>query len=373
MSSVHTTAPRRELSTAAATWLVAKRDIMAQIRSKSFLISTGILLVLVLGMIIVTSILSNRDDSAHEVAVVGQSAPIAQTVESFEVTTVASADEALALVRDGSVEAAILPSEETAQDPLGFYVVALDSTPESVVNSLMVSPRVDLLEPPVTSEGLLYLISFAFGIVFMMSAMTFGSMIAQNTVVEKQTRTVELLLSAVPAKALLGGKVIGNSILAIGQTTAIALTAIAGLSATGQGEILTMVGAPVVWFIGFFILGFILLAALFAGSASLVSRIEDTGSVLTPVIWIAMIPYFVVVFFSDNDLVMTIASYVPFSAPVAMPVRIFTQSAQWFEPLIALAILAVTAWGAITVASRVYQRTILRTGARVKLSEALNE
>jgi hypothetical protein len=50
---------------------------------------------------------------------------------------------------------------------------------------------------------------------------------------------------------------------------------------------------------------------------------EDIGSTTTPLTMLVMAPYFLVIFFNDNPLVMTIMSYVPFSAPVGMPVRLF--------------------------------------------------
>ena len=111
-------------------------------------------------------------------------------------------------------------------------------------------------------------------------------------------------------------------------------------------------------------------AYLDAGAA-LVSRQEDTGAVMTPAMMLVMLPYFGVVFFNDNPLVMTILSYVPFSAPVGMPVRLFFGEAQWWEPLISLAVLAAAAAVVVLVASRIYANSLLRMGSRVPLREAL--
>ena len=68
---------------------------------------------------------------------------------------------------------------------------------------------------------------------------------------------------------------------------------------------------------------------------------------------------------------MTILSYIPFSAPVAMPVRLFVGEAQWWEPLVSLVILLAACVAAILVAAKIYENSLLRMGARVKLSEAL--
>lgn len=360
-------------NTVQATLMVAEREITTQVRSKSFLISTAVLLVLVLGGIILTSVLGDRLGGGDtKVAVVPETAAVIADVDGLEAVEAADPEAARALVESEEVSAAVLPDDD-ADNLLGVVVVGLDSAPDGVISALAVTPPVELLDESGTSDGLRYLVSFVFGIAFFMAAMTFGSTIAQNTVQEKQSRIVELLLSTVPPRALLGGKILGNTVLAVGQIAAIAAVAVVGLVVTGQDDLLGMIGAPVAWFVLFFLVGFVLLAALFASAASLVSRVEDTGPVLTPVMMLVMIPYFGVIFFNDNDLVLTIMSYVPFSAPVGMPVRLFLGEASWWEPLVSLVILAGTAVLVTGIGARIYSRSVLRTGRRVKLSEALTK
>lgn len=360
-------------NTVQATLMVAEREITTQVRSKSFLISTAVLLVLVLGGIILTSVLGDRLGGGDtKVAVVPETAAVIEGVDGLEAVDAADPEAARALVESEEVSAAVLPDDD-ADNLLGVVVVGLDSAPDGVISALAVTPPVELLDESGTSDGLRYLVSFVFGIAFFMAAMTFGSTIAQNTVQEKQSRIVELLLSTVPPRALLGGKILGNTVLAVGQIAAIAAVAVVGLVVTGQDDLLGMIGAPVAWFVLFFLVGFVLLAALFASAASLVSRVEDTGPVLTPVMMLVMIPYFGVIFFNDNDLVLTIMSYVPFSAPVGMPVRLFLGEASWWEPLVSLVILAGTAVLVTGIGARIYSRSVLRTGRRVKLSEALTK
>ena len=352
-----------------ASLLIAEREILAQVRTKSFLISTAVLLGAVLISIVLGAVFADRAGSdGTDIAVVPSVSSTLEDVDGLDLVDADDEATAVQLVRDGDVVAAVLPDEGS---PLGIRVVALDSTPTELVASLAVAPEVELLEPSDTDEGLRYLVSFGFGLVFLMSATGFGSTIAQNTVTEKQTRIVELLLAAAPARALLAGKILGNSALAFGQTAAIAAVSVVGLVVTGQEDLLAVLGAPLVWFVVFFVVGFVLLASLFAASASLVSRVEDVGSVMSPVMMLTMIPYFMVVFFNDNLTVLKVMSYVPFSAPVGMPVRLFLGEAQWWEPLVSLGLLAVTTVAVIALGARIYERSVLRMGPRVKWSEAL--
>jgi ABC-2 type transport system permease protein len=352
--------------------LVAEREVKMRLRSKTFLISTGILLLVILAGIVVGGFLAkNTASETTKVAVVGNAGAGLVDGKAFDVTEAADVAAAEALVKSGDVEAAIAPA--TDDNPTGVQVIFDSEASNTLIMQLSAQPQVTILDPDADGSAgfLLYIVSLGFGLVFFVSATTFGASIAQSVVEEKQTRVVEILMSAIPVKALLAGKVLGNSILAFGQILAIAALSVIGLTVTGQTELLAGLGTPVVWFVVFFVLGFILLAALFAAAGSLVSRQEDIGSTTTPITMLIMIPYFAVIFFNDNPVVMTIMSYVPFSAAVGMPVRLFVGSAQWWEPILSLLILAITAALVILVGSRIYENSLLKMGGRVKLSEAL--
>jgi ABC-2 type transport system permease protein len=347
--------------------LIAGREITMRFRSKAFLWSTAVLMLAVLASVVLGSIFGGQSDPT-KVAVVAGASTVVDGNDALEGVAASDQAEAEQMLRDGEVEAIVAPS---GSGPLGITVYGLDSAPTGVVRALSIAPSVEVLEPGATDPGLAYLVAFGFGIVFFMSALTFGTTIAQSVVEEKQTRVVEILLSTVSARALLTGKVIGNSIMAFGQIIAIAVLAILGLLLTGQRVLLGGLGASVVWFVVFFAIGFVMLAALFAATAAMVSRSEDIGSVTTPVTMLVMIPYFLVIFFNDNPTVLAIMSYVPFSAPVGMPIRVFLGTAQWWEPILSLIILVATTAAAVLVGERIYRNSLLKTGARVRLQEAL--
>jgi ABC-2 type transport system permease protein len=342
---------------------------VARLRSKAFLISTGILLVAAVASVVIGGIAS-ANPSLPKVAVVGSASQVVEQTKALKAVPADDVDAATKLVRDGDVDAAVVPST-TGGSPLDVEVIALDSAPSAVISALSASPTVTLLDPPEQNGLLVYLVALGFGLVFFMSAITFGSTIAQSVVEEKQTRVVEILMSAISVRALLAGKVLGNSIMALAQIVAIGILVSAGMALTGQHVLLGDVGPSIVWFAVFFTFGFVLLAALYAATASTVSRQEDVGSVTAPVMLLVMIPYFLVIFFNDNPTVLAIMSYVPFSAPVGMPMRVFLGDAAWWEPLVSLAILLASTLVVILFGSRIYSHSLLRMGARVSYREAL--
>ncbi len=354
-------------STAQSVWLVAEREIGSKLRSKAFIISTAILILGALALVIWGGF-SAQNSSGTPVAVTSNASQYVDGVEGLDVTDVSDRAQAEELIAAGDVDAAVVGDSSS---PLGFVILADSSPPTDLMLLLAQVPPVELLNPDETNPLIRYFVALGFGIVFLLAASLFGGTIAQSVVEEKQTRVVELLISAVPTRALLAGKVIGNTVLAMGQILILAAVAVVGLTVTGQTALLQGLGSAIAWFAVFFLFGFILLAALFAAAAAMVSRQEDIGSTTTPLTMLIMAPYFLVIFFNDNSLVLTIMSYVPFSAPVGMPMRLFLGEAQWWEPLVSLAILAATCVGAILVGAKIYENSLLRMGARVKLREAL--
>ncbi|MFO7689736.1 MAG: ABC transporter permease [Cryobacterium sp.] len=349
--------------------LVATREIVVRLRSRAFLISTGILLLISIASVVLAGI-AGQNPALPSVAVVGSAGFVVEQTQSFDTVPVADRAEAERLVRDGTVSAAVVPSTDNGP-ALDVTVITLDTPPTQLLTALSVAPALQVLEPTGANGGLAYLVAIGFGLVFLMSAVTFGSTISQSVVEEKQTRVVEILLSTISVRALLAGKVLGNSIMAFGQIIVISGLVSIGMAVTGQQALLGDVGPAIVWFGVFFAFGFVLLASLYAATASLVSRQEDVGPATAPVMALVMIPYFLVILFNSNPTVLAVMSYIPFSAPVGMPMRIFLGSAQWWEPLVSLMILLLVTAVVILLGSRVYSNSLLRMGARVSLRDAL--
>lgn len=350
-----------------ATGIVAQREIMTKLRSKSYIISTAILLALVFAGVLFSAVGPQLFDEDTTVATTGSVAASLQSIDGLAIETLSSADAVRQAVLDGSVDAGVVQGE----GPSGLLVLADREAPTSLMQMLSISPELQLLDPNAPDPLLTYFIGIAFGIVFFMSAMTFGQTIAQSVVEEKQSRIVEIMLATVSARAILAGKVIGNSALAFAQIVLIAAVVLLGGAVTGSQLLLDGLGMPIVWFVVLFTIGFIMLAALYAAAAALVSRSEDLATATSPLMMVVMIPYILVILFNNNPLALQIMSYVPFSAPVAVPMRVYLGTMEWWEPYLSLAILVAFTVLVIGFAARVYERSLLKTGAMVKWRHAL--
>jgi ABC-2 type transport system permease protein len=173
----------------------------------------------------------------------------------------------------------------------------------------------------------------------------------------------------VPIRALLWGKVIGNTVLALSQIVVIAAASLIGLLATGQADILKVVAPVAGWFVVFFVLGFVALAGLWAVAGSLATRQEDLGSTTLPGQMILMIPFFFSVFAGSSA--KTVASFVPIASSMAMPGRMLTEEVPLWQPLLAILILVLATILIVRLGARLYERTLLQTGRRLGYREAI--
>ncbi|BCL17427.1 ABC transporter permease [Micromonospora sagamiensis] len=347
------------MTTYDAVRLVAAREIRVKLRDKAFIWSTIIFLAIAAAATVLPSLF---DGGSTSVAVAPGTSATALADAGLKVRTVDDDAEAERLVRAGDVDAAVVA---------GPRVLAMDEEPSEVVDALSARPAVELLDPNAMDPVLAFLVPYAFAFVFFVTSLTFGLQIAQSVTEEKQTRIVEILVAAVPVRALLAGKVVGGAVLAFGQIALIAVVAYAGTAAAdAPGNLLALLGPAIGWFLPFFVVGFVMLAALWAAVGALVSRQEDIGGASTPVQMIVMLPFFAVVFLQDNPTAMTLLSYLPVSSPTAMPVRLFTGDAAGWEPFLSLAALAVTAVAMVFVGARIYEGSLLRTSGRTRFVTA---
>ena len=348
--------------------LVIEREIMVRLKSKAFMVS-AILSIVLFGVLVgVSGALPSLFSSTDKVAVTSAGAKAVEGIDDIETVQVADVDEAKALITSVEVESAVV---ESVDSPTGVAVLSLRSAPESLIGALSLTPEVELLDPDAPDPALTYFIGLGLGLVFFMAAMTFGNTIASSVVEEKQSRIVEILLASTSARVLMFGKVIACTILAFAQIGLTAIAVLAGAAISGNDLVLGKVAEPIAWFVPLFIVGFVMVAALYAAAASMVSRTEDLPSTSTPIMMLIFLPYMGVIIFSSNETVMAVLSYIPFSAAVAVPMRVFLGTIAWWVPLVSLLILIITTLLALLLATRIFERSILKSGPKLTWGQAL--
>jgi ABC-2 type transport system permease protein len=124
--------------------------------------------------------------------------------------------------------------------------------------------------------------------------------------------------------------------------------------------------------LGWFVLGFAFYASLFAAAGSLVTRIEELQNVIVPINLTILVSFIISVgaLQDPNSPVVVVASILPVSAALAMPVRMVLGAAPGWQVALSLALLIGSAVVMVPIGARLYEGAVLRTGSRVKLREA---
>lgn len=387
-------------ASARGAWLlVATREVVVRLTNRTFLISTFVTLLFIAGFA-GWSVAQGNSTTTHRVAVSGQPAAdivraavprIAELDEEDAIQPVVVADDASAraALEDESADAWLHRTangyvlttqgdlDGTLRTALADAVrdAALRSNAATVgtsVESLTAGTELTTQRLQGTDEeaGFVKFATFVFALLFLMAATLFGTQIATSVIEEKQSRLVEIIATAIPLRHLLAGKVVGNSVIALGQVLLFAAVGLFAASFTDVSALAVGLSAAVVWFVVFFAVGFVAIACLFAVGGALASRTEDIQSTTAPVTMGLMGVYFVG--FGASGTTLTVSSYVPVASVVAMPARVLSREAAWWEPLVSLGLLAAFVALTMAVGERVYRRSLLRTtGGRLSWRQAL--
>jgi ABC-2 type transport system permease protein len=389
------------VSTRRNAWpLVAQREIQVRLTDRNFLVSTGVTLLLVIGVFALQALFTGGPTS-YRVAVtddagatvVAQAEQVLQASdEGATIDAVRVADEAAgrAAVEAEDADALLVRSGDgwtlsADGSPAGSLrqaladvvrTQALTANAEAAGTTLEELTRgaelvvTDLSGDDGEQELVAFLIGVVFAALFYMSSVLFGMSIATSVVEEKQSRIVEILAAAIPVRQLLTGKVLGNTALALGQLVLFIGVGLIGLTFTDYTSFLPGMTGAVLWYVPFFLAGFLALACIWAAAGALASRTEDLQATTMPVTLFLAVVFLVSI--NLDGAVQQIVSFLPVASTILMPMRILAGEAAWWEPV--LAMLITLAFSALTVAvgARLYRRALLQTQGRVSLRAAWN-
>ena len=396
MSTVRNAEKDTGRNTEPAWVLVTRREVVSRITDKSFLIGTVLMVVMIVGFLGFTAWQDEKTESvtlgatpdAVAMATAVQDGA-AQVDDQVKVAVVELADESAAetALHDDEVDAWLhstddgwqLTSESSEQETLTDVTQAVVRQQVLADNAAGVGTTVEALEAgsSVSTDFLrgdaeraavAEVVGFAFVFLFYFAALVFGMQLASSVIEEKQSRIVEIIAAAIPLRHLLAGKVLGNTALAVIQLLVYLVVGLAGLSFTSYKSYVPALSGPTAWFIGFFLAGFVALACLWAVAGSLASRTEDLQATSTTLTMLMLVMFFGGL--SLEGRAQVIASFIPPVSAVVMPKRILAGGVEWWEPLLALGLLAAFAAVTVWVGERLYRRALLQTGGRVSLRQA---
>ena len=389
-----------------STWrpvgLVAMREITTRLSSKAFRILTALTAVVILAVIIVLKIINSGGPSVDNVGITDPAlaAPLSATASTVglnvHTTTVDAGDgqaqvaakkldALIVLDNDGSLKIIVNKSVDSQlqttanvlarQIALDEQITKLGGSPAAVDKAVAGAvPRVVTLTPQQHYNAQGIGIGIAAGALIYITLLTLGQMVAQGVVEEKSSRVVELLLSTVRPWQLMAGKVLGIGAVGLIQVVVYGVVGLVAGAATGVLPNIGGAASAVIGLIVWYILGFLLYSLAFAGAGALVSRQEDAAGVVTPILMFVIAAWVIgitLVPTDPNNTIALVMSLIPMFAPTLMPMRIAMGVVPFWQYGLAVVLTVALIPALLWLAGRIYRNGVLRTGARVKLSEAL--
>ena len=360
--------------------LVAWREIRERLRSKTFLASTFLILALVGGLAFFQGFAN--PEKTYRVAVTapapaGLAAALQRAAQPFDdanvrLRVVGSAAAGRQLLEDGQVDALLLLSDDRLLfrdnvDPKAAAVA--DTAVRALRNELPPSPELTtgtLHAPEKESDDAATLVAYAGSILLFMSLAFYGQWVISGVVEEKNNRVVEVILSAVRARHLLAGKVIGIGSLGLAQLGLVAGLA-AGLLVAGVFDAPAELGGDMALVIPWFVLGFALYAVAYAVAGALASSQQNAETAGQPVTYALIAVYFAGYATLSSNADGPLASLLtvfPLTAPLVLPARSALVGVPLWQHALALLLALGSIYALVRLAGRIYAQGVLHAGAR---------
>ena len=223
------------------------------------------------------------------------------------------------------------------------------------------------------------IVGVVFVVLIFITLVIYGMWVAAGVVAEKSSRVMELLISAASPEQLIIGKVAGIGLAGLVQYVAILVpalltlllqdkiaTLLLGSSGGVNLSLASLTPGLLAAYGGFWILGFILYALIYAAAGSLVSRAEDLQVLALPLSLVAIGGYLQAVMALSGGIspLIRLASYIPFWSPFVMLTRLTVGRVEPWEIVLSFGLLIATIPIVAVVAVRVYSAGVLLYGQR---------
>lgn len=405
-------------------WLIVRREYLAGVRTRGFWITTLLMPLLVSLLVALPARLANyRPDISRNIVVItssadfgealrrelekqGQNSGIKYNVTSSTTATQAERQALRARVAAGELDGYLWATDEALAARNFQYVaratndfleiaslnvavfraaisqrLAQRGVARGDLDDVMRSVRLETIrieqgrESAWSSRGMVMmtflLVTSLYGLVLM-----YGVILMRSVLEEKSSRIMEVLLSAVTARQLMAGKILGVG--AVGMTQMLIWAVMAAMAVGPMlmkwRDVVAGIQLPLsafLFFPVFFVLGYLLYSALWATLAAVVNSEQEAYHLQTFVMLPMLFSVIMVLFIirQPSTPLSVALSMIPFCAPLLMYVRILVETPPAWQIALCLALLTGTTWALLVLCSRVYRIGILMYGKRPTLPE----
>jgi len=377
-------------------FLAARREIREGLRARAYRIGTAVQVAIILGIVAIVAITGGDGENEFDVGVVGSAADAVVTEAraqqagfdaTIQVDRFEDASAARAAIEDDEIDIAVVGRELLApSDPPSALLGLLQSANREVRGSEVLRReglsgeriRAALEPSPLPVNEVDSVGDEGTGVAVVASLLLYvaligaGIYVTNGVVEEKSTRVIEVVLSAIKPWQLLAGKVIGIGLLSLAQIVVVGGAGLIAAFAAGQIDLPSATAYSAALAAIYFTLGYALYACGFAISGALVSRSEDAGA-SAPIFMVLVAAYIAstTVASEPSSTLAQVLTFIPPAAPMVVPARAAQDALPAGELIVSLVLMAVSVVALLRLAGRIYERTVLRLGAPIRLREAL--
>lgn len=229
-----------------------------------------------------------------------------------------------------------------------------------------------------TSGQTVFLTAFLLMMTLYTTVLMYGVSVMRSILEEKSSRVVEVLLSSVTAKEMMAGKILGVGAVGLTQILiwagiGVLVSGPALLSLRGGKAGIEISPTAAVFFGIFFLLGYLLYSTMCAALGAMVNSEQEAQQMQFPIVLpmvlsLVMIPYLIR---QPDAPLSVIVSMIPFCAPLVMYLRIVVQQPPAWQIALCIGIMLATIYGMLVLSARIYRVGILMYGKRPTLPEII--
>lgn len=251
-------------------------------------------------------------------------------------------------------------------------IVAVQPIDPAVVQALN-APLQSSVEPLYETKPNALLIVYGLITIMFLAISIYGNNVATAIASEKSSRVMEVMITKVAPVPMMYGKILGVGLASLTQVFifigALLLWANIGIFDIPEGSFVQTIMETITWetaacILIFFIIGYFIYATLFAIVGSMVSRPDDLGSATMPIMILLMASLAVEMLFvmdAPEGSMTTITSYIPFTAPMSVLVRIVYNTITPVETVISLLLMVLFIALFAAVAAKIYPKGVLKS------------
>ena len=403
-------------------WLIIfNKEYVQTVRTKAFILSTLLMpLVLILLMGLPTYLQKKTMEKVKTYQVLDESGSITEVLaENLPGTMVmvswdASKDEGVAAVRNGEIETFLyFPKNIKESYEFEYYSRAVSDSQritllqsivsrtlqrekiskrgftEGEINELLKKADVRTFEVSKAegtkkkSASMSFLVAYILVFLIYISVLTWAPMMLRSTIEDKNNRVVEVVVSHVKSGSIMAGKIIGTAAAGITQyiiwgvmvagTVKLLSLLLPGFKAGANAFFAQVKPDMFIYFIIYFILGYLVYSVVFAALGAQFSDMKDAQNSMGPIIMLAVLPLvlFMPVSQDPESTMAVVISQIPYLSSL-MLMRIGISHVPASQIALSIILQMVTIVVEIWIAGKIYRIGIMSYGKKPSLKEVFS-